>query len=98
VGVELGHRRHVTELELPEGGVLCLYTDGLVERRRVSIDVGLELPRATVTVEQPERVCINIMSSLVGAETPDDDIAVLVVRRPERTAPRPADDPGEVLP
>jgi serine phosphatase RsbU (regulator of sigma subunit) len=98
VGVELGHRRRVTELELPEGGVLCLYTDGLVERRRVSIDVGLELLRATVTVERPERVCINIMSSLVGAETPDDDIAVLVLRRPGRTAPRPADDPGDVLP
>jgi putative methionine-R-sulfoxide reductase with GAF domain len=81
VGVELGHRRHITELELPGGAVLCLYTDGLVERRRVPMDTGLERLRATVTVDHPDQVCANIMSSLVGAGTPDDDVAVLVLHR-----------------
>jgi serine phosphatase RsbU (regulator of sigma subunit) len=88
VGVELGHRRHVTDVELPKGAVLCLYTDGLVERRRVPVDMGLQLLCATVTAEHPEKVCINIMSSLVGANPPDDDVAILVLRRPARTAPR----------
>jgi phosphoserine phosphatase RsbU/P len=95
VGVELGHRRRVTELELPEGAVLCLYTDGLVERRRVSVDVGLERLRATVTAEHPERVCTNIMSSLVGAEVPDDDIAVLVLHRPIQATPNQPPPPHD---
>ena len=33
LGVELGHARHNVEVALPPGAVLCLYSDGLVERR-----------------------------------------------------------------
>jgi serine phosphatase RsbU (regulator of sigma subunit) len=80
VGVELGHERHVTELELPDGALLCLYTDGLVERRRELVDHGLERLRATVTAGHPESVCNDVMTALVGAEAPDDDIAVLALR------------------
>jgi putative methionine-R-sulfoxide reductase with GAF domain len=80
VGVELGHPRTVTELELPDGALLCLYTDGLVERRRESVDVGLGRLRAAVTAEHPEQVCVNVMAALIGAEPPGDDIAVLMLR------------------
>ena len=80
MGVELGHPRTVTELELPDGAVLCLYTDGLVERRHSTVDIGLERLRATVTAEDPETVCHNVMTALVGANAPGDDIAVLLVR------------------
>ena len=61
--------------------MLCLYSDGLVERRAVLIDDNIEKLRKTVTLQPPESVCIEVMQRLVGLETPRDDVAVLVVRR-----------------
>jgi sigma-B regulation protein RsbU (phosphoserine phosphatase) len=81
IGVEFGHPRRTTELHLDEGSVLCLYTDGLVERRRRVIDVNIDLLRRTVLPRAPEAVCVDVMGELVGHATPDDDIALLVVRR-----------------
>lgn len=68
-------------LDLPPGAVLCFYTDGLVERRGSSIDVGLERLRQVVTPAEPEAVCRRAMSALVGMERARDDIALLVLRR-----------------
>jgi hypothetical protein len=34
-----------------------------------------------VLPQAPESVCIEVMRKLVGTAVPDDDIAVLVVRR-----------------
>jgi serine phosphatase RsbU (regulator of sigma subunit) len=42
IGVPGGLRRRASTLKLPPGGLICFYTDGLVERRGVSLDVGLE--------------------------------------------------------
>jgi hypothetical protein len=56
-----------------------LYTDGLVERRGASIDVGLERLRAAVHAEPAEQVCIKVMGAMVAAAEPTDDIAVLVL-------------------
>jgi len=79
LGVELGHPRRVSTLDLGPGTVLVLYTDGLVESRSASIDVGLERVRAAVHSEPAEQVCIKVMGTLAGAAEPTDDIAVLVV-------------------
>lgn len=101
IGVELGRRRRrVTELALPEDAVLCLYTDGLVERRHESIDVGLQRLRAVVSCAQPDEVCADVMNALVGAEAADDDIAVLALHRPDRTkrAPRSPVTHGPAVP
>jgi serine phosphatase RsbU (regulator of sigma subunit) len=59
-----------------------LYTDGLVERRRESIDVGLDaLARAAERVEPDlEEFCDRLLAE-VGPAKPDDDIAVLALRR-----------------
>ena len=81
LGVELGHARRTVDVPLPPGAVLCLYSDGLVERRAVLIDDNIEKLRKTVTLQPPESVCIEVMQRLVGLETPRDDVAVLVVRR-----------------
>ncbi|MDT7576450.1 MAG: hypothetical protein QOH17_2783 [Pseudonocardiales bacterium] len=95
VGVELGHPRRTLELDLSPGSVLCLYTDGLVERRNLVIDVNIDEVCRTVSPQSPESVCIDVMRKLVGTAVPDDDIAVLVVRRhpdAHANAERPARD------
>jgi hypothetical protein len=67
--------------------VLCLYTDGLVERRGVVVDDNIDKLRRTVTAQAPETVCIDVMQQLVGPATPEDDVAVLVAR--DLTSARP---------
>ncbi|HEV3226612.1 MAG TPA: SpoIIE family protein phosphatase [Acidimicrobiales bacterium] len=80
VGVPHIRPRHTTDLPLPTDAVLCLYTDGLVERRRISLDDRIEILRAVIKVEDPETVCASVMGALVGAAAPADDVALLVVR------------------
>jgi serine phosphatase RsbU (regulator of sigma subunit) len=87
LGVKSGHPRHSVAVLLPPGFVLCLYTDGLVERRNIVIDDNIEKLRQAVTVEASESVCIDIMRQLVGPATPEDDVAVLVARRLAATRP-----------
>ena len=55
LGVEAGHPRHRTDVPLPPGSVLCLYSDGLVERRDSVIDDNIEKFRTTVTATRPSR-------------------------------------------
>ncbi|MFC9254561.1 PP2C family protein-serine/threonine phosphatase [Amycolatopsis thailandensis] len=76
-----GPRRRTTDVELPPGGVLAFYTDGLVERRDHLIDVGLQRLTDVVTPDQPGVVCARVMAALVGATPAQDDIALLVARR-----------------
>ncbi len=76
-----GRRFPSSELELTDGAVLCFYTDGLVERRDSTIDVGLERLRETVTTASPESVCVRIMAALIGSARARDDVAVLAMRR-----------------
>jgi serine phosphatase RsbU (regulator of sigma subunit) len=66
---------------MPPGAMICFYTDGLVERRGVVIDVGLEHLCAAVTAAPAELVLTNVMSQLIGDNPPDDDIAVLALWR-----------------
>lgn len=66
---------------MPPGTLLFFYTDGLVERRDVSVDVGLKHLCAAVTSDQPCAVCQTVMGLLVGTDEPEDDIALLAVRR-----------------
>jgi putative methionine-R-sulfoxide reductase with GAF domain len=86
VGVGRGVRRDSVAVQLPPGAVMALYTDGLVERRRQSLDVGLELLRATVTNAPSDRVARGIMHRLVSDAAPIDDIALVVIRRSEAAA------------
>ncbi|MEZ0066179.1 anti-sigma regulatory factor (Ser/Thr protein kinase) [Streptacidiphilus sp. MAP12-20] len=70
-----------TELTVPEGSLLALYTDGLVESRTEDIDVGtrrlsavLELPHASV-----EDACEAVVRTLDQGQEPDD-VALLLAR------------------
>jgi phosphoserine phosphatase RsbU/P len=72
--------RRSTSLELIQGTTLVCYTDGLVERRGEVIDEGIERLRACTVAVPAEAMCAQALTS-VGAERPDDDIAMLVIRR-----------------
>jgi putative methionine-R-sulfoxide reductase with GAF domain len=80
IGVTDALVRQVTTLALAPGAVLCLFTDGLVERRDEPIDDGITLLCETVTPGPPEGVCVSVMKALVGSQYPGDDIALLVLR------------------
>jgi GAF domain-containing protein/anti-sigma regulatory factor (Ser/Thr protein kinase) len=62
------------------GSSVMLYTDGLVESRGVSIDVGLERLRTLAEdATEPEALCAAAIQRLVP-EAPADDIAMIVAR------------------
>jgi sigma-B regulation protein RsbU (phosphoserine phosphatase) len=80
--------RHVTRVGLPAGGSLCLFTDGLVERRPAGGDVdgdqigeGLSRLLGVLRPGSADAACTTILGELVGERITEDDIAVLVVRR-----------------
>jgi PAS domain S-box-containing protein len=70
-----------TEIELPPGSILALYTDGLIESRDHDIDLGLEQLRRALTRPAPslETTCDNVLETVLG-QRPEDDVALLVAR------------------
>ena len=68
-------------LEVPEGSQLVLFTDGLVEERNRSIDVGLDLLRKALAHpdRDPEETCRAVIDGLRPTRAPDD-VALLVAR------------------
>ncbi len=72
-------------IDIPADAVLLAYTDGLLERRGESLDVGLERLRSSISADDPETVCRQVMRSLLGNAPSEDDIAVLALRRSATT-------------
>ncbi|MBV9060008.1 MAG: SpoIIE family protein phosphatase [Pseudonocardiales bacterium] len=81
IGVSGGLRRRSTTINVPAGALLCFYTDGLIERRDISLDVGLKRLCNAVVTGPVESVSASIMGRLIGDDPPTDDIAMLVLRR-----------------
>ncbi|MEU0202744.1 MULTISPECIES: SpoIIE family protein phosphatase [unclassified Streptomyces] len=69
------------EVELPEGALLALYTDGLVESRDHPLDEGLQaFVSALADPTQPlEDVCDHVLNTL-DTHHGEDDIALLMAR------------------
>ncbi|GHJ95156.1 hypothetical protein SNE510_46750 [Streptomyces sp. NE5-10] len=69
------------EVELPEGSLLALYTDGLVESRDHPLDEGLSaFKRALADRARPlEDVCDRVLTTLDTGHG-EDDIALLMAR------------------
>jgi putative methionine-R-sulfoxide reductase with GAF domain len=80
IGTGLVHQPTATKVPMPEGALLFLYTDGLVERRGETLDVGLHHLCETITAAAPNAVCHRAMSTFIDEHT-DDDIAILAIRR-----------------
>jgi phosphoserine phosphatase RsbU/P len=67
--------------QLLPGTLVGCYTDGLIERRNESIDVGLERLRTAFHNGDPDIVCSSVMAQLIGSSNVQDDTALLVFRR-----------------
>lgn len=81
IGVDAGRGRRSVTIELPPGAVLCLYTDGLVERRGRVLDDGIAALCAAITTSDPEWACASAMAAMTEPGPHADDIALLLLRR-----------------
>jgi serine phosphatase RsbU (regulator of sigma subunit) len=89
LGVNPTKPRSALTVTVPDGGALCLFTDGLIERRPTLADgdrdiVAENLERLSTVFsaeDDPEMACIRILSELVGQRVAEDDIALLVAHR-----------------
>ncbi|MGW1723385.1 SpoIIE family protein phosphatase [Streptomyces sp. NPDC002306] len=81
LGIGMGDPFETVELELPEGSLLALYTDGLIEARDHDIEEGMR--RLGTALAQPGRslddLCDLATDTRPGREAPDD-ITLLLVR------------------
>ncbi|MFJ8026130.1 SpoIIE family protein phosphatase [Streptomyces sp. NPDC096311] len=70
-----------TEVELGEGSLLALYTDGLVEAADRDIGVGLELLRRALSspADTLEETCDQVLSTVL-TRRPADDIVLFLAR------------------
>ncbi|MFI5914459.1 SpoIIE family protein phosphatase [Dactylosporangium sp. NPDC051541] len=85
IGVPRGGERAESATVVPARGVLLVYTDGLVERRRRPITVGIDNAAEAVQSHQTlpvEQLADRIMEQMVGADGASDDVAVLLYRHP----------------
>ena len=74
--------RHRIAVEIPLGASLCMFTDGLVERRHVPLDENIDRLRKVVTATHPEVVCRSVLAAMLDDDQATlDDVAVLVIRR-----------------
>lgn len=74
--------RHDHTHDLPRDSVLLLYTDGLVERRDVDIDVSIRDTASTLAEhgDKPLPLLLDALSHGLRDVPQRDDVAVLVVR------------------
>ncbi len=70
-----------TEIELPAGSILALYTDGLIESRDRDIDLGFDRLRQALSRKEPslETACDNVLKAVLP-DRPADDVALLIAR------------------
>lgn len=73
------------EIELPEGSLLALFTDGLVEARDRDIDRGLDTLGRVLRDRGAslEELCDRAVAELLPGGTTADDTALLLVRTRE---------------
>jgi anti-sigma regulatory factor (Ser/Thr protein kinase) len=71
------------EVDLPEGSLLTLYTNGLLEARNGDIDSALENLHTCLShsAEPLDRICDGVVEALLPTDhRPIDDVALLVAR------------------
>ncbi|MER5962160.1 SpoIIE family protein phosphatase [Streptomyces sp. NPDC002057] len=83
-GTPLGTGAHdfgTEQVALPVGGLLVLYTDGLIEARDRDLDEGMrQLGRALRRLDRPlDTLCDEILERLLAAPA-QDDVAMLLAR------------------
>lgn len=89
LGVRAAEVRPAATATLEPGAVLVAYSDGLVERRGESIDVGLQRLAATVADhrhQDVDRLCAGTLEALTGPAGFDDDTVLVTLRCVETTS------------
>jgi phosphoserine phosphatase RsbU/P len=91
LGVDPTLERTSGRVPLDTGEALLLFTDGLVERRThstprseavfESIDTALDTLTALLAPGSADEVASRVLDAMLTIEPPNDDVAVLVVRR-----------------
>jgi sigma-B regulation protein RsbU (phosphoserine phosphatase) len=94
IGAADDPERRSMVVTIPPGGLLCCYTDGLVERRGQVIDEGISALIATLDsqlasrasrtgrpVPLAEDVSAAVMRALIGSARATDDVALLIACR-----------------
>ena len=76
-------RRGEAATTLPDGAVLVLYTDGLVETRIRTFDDGIGLLSAALAALDPDltptQACDTLLNQMISGD-PEDDVALLLIR------------------
>jgi PAS domain S-box-containing protein len=100
LGIDPGVVRQ-ERVELVERGcTVLLYTDGLVERRGQSLDVGLQRLGGLLAEKGRlplQQLCDQLLRELVSTQ-PEDDVALVAVRLHPEDRPRPAEAGPRVVP
>ena len=78
-------RRQLGEVTFEDGALFVLYSDGLIERRRESIETGLARLQASVQrhwMQPLEILCDRLLTDMFEGAQQTDDVALLVFRTP----------------
>lgn len=78
IGVATAAPAETQAIRVPDGSLLLIYTDGLVERRGKSLDESIDRLRSSLLQDSPS--VDALMGSIIADLTdgsPDDDVAVL---------------------
>src|SRR5258708_10472965 len=78
------------ELQVPENGLLVLYTDGLIESAQVDTDAGMSRLAELLQIhhgESLDQVCESLTRGLLPAGQQSTDDAALLVAQVHATAP-----------
>jgi phosphoserine phosphatase RsbU/P len=81
IGLDVATARRSVSVDLEPGGVLCCYTDGLVERHDELIDDGIERLRASVVACPVEILNASVLRALAVNQPRRDDTALVTLRR-----------------
>ena len=70
------------DVQLAEGSVIAMFTDGLIETRADGIDVGLDRLGGVLagTTGELEDICAYVIDSMRRETSPNDDVALLLAR------------------
>lgn len=82
LGVLPGYTYATAEFPMEQGDVLLLYTDGVVERRGLDIEEGIEALSEALTAARsrsPQQI-IDRLTEEFGRSTHDDDACLLAIR------------------
>jgi serine phosphatase RsbU (regulator of sigma subunit)/anti-sigma regulatory factor (Ser/Thr protein kinase) len=101
LAVRPGAPRPCEERELPARSTLLLYTDGLVERRRVVLTDGIARAADVMAHQRGaplEDLAAHLMTRLAPADGYEDDVALLLYRQPAPLAITFAAEAGQLAP